>query len=97
MFDDGPEYDYRCPHCGEGYWNEVGMGPFNCRSCGKSLSEDRPPLPPITDDDYAKTSIDLAESLGPETLAHDKYLNKEAAKREIDRRIAVLQELRKLL
>ena len=30
-------FDYSCPHCGQGYYAEIGFGKMRCDACGKSM------------------------------------------------------------
>lgn len=46
-----PDFDYTCPHCRTGFYNDVGMGPFNCLHCGKPLSQPTPLSTPGPHDD----------------------------------------------
>ena len=48
---DTADFDYSCPHCGQGYYNDVGMDPVRCGVCGGSLSLPSVPIPPRPDDD----------------------------------------------
>ena len=42
-------HDAHCPHCGSGYFFEVGFGPLKCDICGYSYQE--PSVPINTKDD----------------------------------------------
>ncbi|NJO64999.1 MAG: hypothetical protein HC836_44875 [Richelia sp. RM2_1_2] len=77
------EYDYRCPHCGNGYYADVGMGPLKCPSCGELLgvsSNDKK----CSIEDYAVSMADYYKNIDLEYISNS--LKKET--KEVQRLIA---------
>jgi len=57
-------WDDYCPHCQKGYSFDVGMGPFDCKYCNKSLSKPTPPEDPEeVKNNLASSLLSLADSL----------------------------------
>ena len=97
MFDGGPEYDYRCGSCGNGYYADVGdWGCPHCGSCGGSYGKS------ISDEQYAISMVEYAIEMGGDVMSlndgtiPDSQFRKYAEE-ELNKRINHLERLKSLL